>query len=127
VKKEIKEPITAIVSPAVAASCPAMRWVASSACPPCMSAVDGEFQLRRIHPEKGPENSDGGRHRLHRRLVARSIAAIRRPAPSRGRLRLIDRSGGTAKVGVPLIALAGMESASLAADKLPPHLRNKPA
>jgi len=40
---------------------------------------------------------------------------------------LIDRSGGKAKVGVPLIALAEWKVQAWPADKLPPHLRNKPA
>jgi len=40
---------------------------------------------------------------------------------------LIDRSGGTAKVGVPLIALAEWKVKAWPADKLPPHLRNTKA
>jgi orotate phosphoribosyltransferase len=40
---------------------------------------------------------------------------------------LIDRSGGDAKVGVPLIALAEWKVKAWPADKLPPHLRNIPA
>jgi orotate phosphoribosyltransferase len=40
---------------------------------------------------------------------------------------LIDRSGGKAKVGVPLIALAEWKVQAWPADKLPPHLRNIPA
>ena len=41
-----------------------------------------------------------------------------------GRRCLIDRSGGKAKVGVPLIALAEWKVQAWPADKLPPHLRN---
>jgi orotate phosphoribosyltransferase len=40
---------------------------------------------------------------------------------------LIDRSAGTAKLGVPLIALAQWKVPAWPADKLPPHLRNVPA
>jgi orotate phosphoribosyltransferase len=40
---------------------------------------------------------------------------------------LIDRSGGTAKVGVKLIALATIKVPAWEADKLPVHLRNTPA
>ncbi len=40
---------------------------------------------------------------------------------------LIDRSGGKAKVGVKLVALAAMKVPAWEADKLPPHLRNIPA
>ena len=40
---------------------------------------------------------------------------------------LIDRSGGKAKVGVKLIALATLKVPAWEADNLPPHLRNVPA
>ena len=40
---------------------------------------------------------------------------------------LIDRSGGAAKVGVKLIALATIKVPAWEADKLPSHLRNTPA
>ena len=40
---------------------------------------------------------------------------------------MIDRSGGTAKVGVPLIALAEWKVKAWPADKLPAHLKNIPA
>ena len=40
---------------------------------------------------------------------------------------LIDRSGGKAKVGVPLIALAEWKVQAWPADKLPPHLRGTKA
>jgi orotate phosphoribosyltransferase len=40
---------------------------------------------------------------------------------------LIDRSGGKAALGVPLVALAGMEIPAYPADKLPPELAALPA
>jgi orotate phosphoribosyltransferase len=40
---------------------------------------------------------------------------------------LIDRSGGKAALGVPLVALAGMEIPAYPADKLPPDLAALPA
>jgi len=40
---------------------------------------------------------------------------------------LIDRSGGTADLGVPLAALAGLDIPTHAADALPPELANIPA
>ena len=40
---------------------------------------------------------------------------------------LIDRSGGKAKLGVKLIALASLKIPAWEADKLPPHLKDTPA
>ena len=40
---------------------------------------------------------------------------------------LIDRSGGKAKLGVKLIALASLKIPSWEADKLPAHLQDTPA
>jgi len=40
---------------------------------------------------------------------------------------LIDRSGGKAKVGVKLVALASLKFPSWEPDKLPPHLRDTEA
>jgi orotate phosphoribosyltransferase len=40
---------------------------------------------------------------------------------------LIDRSGGKAKVGVKLIALASLKVPAWESDKLPPHLKDIPA
>jgi orotate phosphoribosyltransferase len=39
---------------------------------------------------------------------------------------LIDRSGGKAQLGVPLIALAQLELSTYAADEIPPDLARKP-
>jgi orotate phosphoribosyltransferase len=39
---------------------------------------------------------------------------------------LIDRSGGKAQLGVPLIALAQLELPTYAADEIPPDLARKP-
>ena len=39
---------------------------------------------------------------------------------------LIDRSGGTADVGVPLVSLAELEIPTYAADRLPPELASEP-
>jgi orotate phosphoribosyltransferase len=40
---------------------------------------------------------------------------------------LIDRSGGKAKIGVKLVALATLKVPAWEADKLPAHLRDTPA
>jgi orotate phosphoribosyltransferase len=40
---------------------------------------------------------------------------------------LIDRSGGKAKVGVKLIALASLKVPAWESDKLPTHLKDIPA
>jgi orotate phosphoribosyltransferase len=51
------------------------------------------------------------------------IAAIRRyPGQLLGAACMVDRSGGEADVGVPLIALATVDFPSYPADALPPEL-----
>ena len=55
------------------------------------------------------------------------IAAIKRyPGTLLGAACIVDRSGGTADVGVPLIALASVDFPSYPADALPADLESIP-
>ena len=91
--------------------------------------VDGEFQLRRgfAVPEGAPvlivEDI------ISTGLSARECveAVIRHGGKPRGVACLIDRSGGTAEVGVPVLSLAALEVEAWPADALPAHLQDVPA
>ena len=91
--------------------------------------VDGKFQLRRNFTLKKNQPvlmvediiSTGV---SSRECIEAISAAGGKPVAA---ACLIDRSGGKAKVGVPLVALAEWKVPAWEADKLPPHLRNIPA
>ncbi len=44
-----------------------------------------------------------------------------------GACALVDRSGGAADIGVPLVSLLSLDVANYAPDELPPHLEGTPA
>ena len=73
VKNEVKDEITAIVSPAVGGIVPGYemgRQLGVSAM--YVERVDGEFQLAaQFHPQEGPKGPNGGRHCFHRRFKSR--------------------------------------------------------
>ena len=57
-----------------------------------------------------------------------AIAAVRKEGGNPLALAcLIDRSGGTADVGIPMLPLAELDVECWEADDLPPHLRDIPA
>lgn len=57
-----------------------------------------------------------------------AIAAVRKAGGKPlGLACLIDRSGGTADVGIPMLPLAQLNVESWEADNLPPHLKDIPA
>jgi orotate phosphoribosyltransferase len=130
VREEIKTEFTAIVSPAVGGIVPGYEMGRQLGVPAMyVERVDGKFQLRRnFHLEKNQpvlmvediiSTGVSSRECLEaiRAAGAKPVAAA----------CLIDRSGGKAKVGVKLIALASMKVPAWEADKLPPHLRDVPA
>lgn len=91
--------------------------------------VDGAFTLRR-----GFELAPGTRVLMAEDIVTTGLSSRECIACIRefggdvvGASCLIDRSAGTADVGVPLISLVGMDIPAYEADKLPPELAAVPA
>src|ERR1700742_5049561 len=130
VRKEVKAEFTAIVSPAVGGIVPGYEMGRQLGVPAMYGErADGKFQLRRnFHLEKNQpvlmvedivSTGVSSRECLEaiRATGAKPVAAA----------CLIDRSGGKAKVGVNLVALASMKVPAWEAGKLPPHLRDIPA
>jgi orotate phosphoribosyltransferase len=130
VRAEVKTNFTAIVSPAVGGIVPGYEMGRQLGLPAMyVERVDGKFQLRRnfrleknqpvLMVEDIVSTGVSSRECLEaiREAGGKPVAAA----------CLIDRSGGKAKVGVKLIALASLKVPAWEADKLPPHLRNIPA
>jgi orotate phosphoribosyltransferase len=130
VKKEIGEQITAIVSPAIGGIVPGYEMGRQMGLPAMyVERVDGVFELRRNFSLKKGQNVLMVEDIVSTGVSSREcIAAIKKTgAKVVAAACLIDRSAGKARVGVPLIALAEWKVQAWPADKLPPHLRNKPA
>jgi len=130
VRAEIKQEFTAIVSPAVGGIVPGYEMGRQLGLPAMyVERVEGRFQLRRnFHLDKNQPVlmvediiSTGV---SSRECIEAIRAAGGKPVAA---ACLIDRSGGKAKVGVKLIALATIKVPAWQADNLPPHLRNMPA
>jgi orotate phosphoribosyltransferase len=130
VRKEVKAKFTAIVSPAVGGIVPGYEMGRQLGLPAMyVERQDGKFQLRR-----GFELKKGQPVLMVEDIVTTGLSsrecldAIReaggKPVAA---ACLIDRSGGKAKVGVKLVALASLKFPSWEADKLPPHLRDTEA
>jgi len=130
VRAEIKQEFTAIISPAVGGIVPGYEMGRQLGLPAMyVERVEGKFQLRRNfkltknQPVLMVEDiiSTGV---SSRECIEAIKAAGGKPVAA---ACLIDRSGGKAKVGVKLVALATLKVPAWEADKLPPHLRNTPA
>lgn len=130
VREEVKEEYSAIVSPAVGAIVPGYEMGRQLGLPAMyVERVDGHFQLRRNFKLKRGQKVLMVEDIVSTGVSSREcIAAIRATgAKVVAACCLIDRSGGKAKVGVPLIALAQWKVPAWPADKLPPHLADVPA
>lgn len=122
--------IDAIVSPAVGGIIPGYETARHLGVPAMyVERENGEFVVRRGFPL-----TKGMRVLMVEDIVTTGlssrecIAAIRKTgAKVVAAACLIDRSGGKAKVGVKLIALAQIEVPAYPADKLPPELAKTPA
>jgi len=122
--------IDVVVSPAVGAIVPGYetaRHLGAKAV--FVEREDGVFRLRR-----GFQIAQGARVVMVEDIVTTGLssreclAAIREmPGNVLGAACLIDRSGGTADIGVRLVALATMDIPAYPADKLPPELAALPA
>ena len=130
VRAEVKTTFTAIVSPAVGGIVPGYEMGRQLGLPAMyVERVEGEFQLRRnFHLEKNQPVlmvEDIVSTGVSSRECLEAIrAAGGRPVAA---ACLIDRSGGKAKVGVKLVALAALKVPAWPEDKLPPHLKDIPA
>ncbi len=129
VRAEVKRSFTAIVSPAVGGIVPGYEMGRQLGLPAMyVERQDGKFQLRRgFELEKNQPVlmvEDIVTTGLSSRECLDAIrAAGGKPVAA---ACLIDRSGGKAKVGVKLIALASLKFPAWEADKLPSHLRGTP-
>lgn len=122
--------IDVVVSPAVGAIIPGYetaRHLGARAI--FVEREGGRFQLRR-----GFEIKPGERVLMVEDVVTTGLSsrecleAIRsHPGELVGAACLIDRSGGKADIGAPLIALARVDAPAYPADQLPPELAKLPA
>lgn len=119
-----------IVSPAIGGIIPGYETARALGCNAVFVEREaGEFQLRRNF-----EIPPGARIVMVEDLVTTGlssrecIAAIRRhPGELLGAACIIDRSNGTADVGVPLVSLCTLDVPAYPADALPPELAAIPA
>lgn len=130
VRKSLKESPTVIVSPAVGGIVPGYEMGRQMGLPAIyVEREDGEFRLRR-----GFELSSEDRVLVVEDIVTTGLSsrecieALKATgATVLAEACIVDRSGGKADVGVPLIALATVEFPAYAPDALPPELAGTPA
>ena len=126
VREQVKQKFTAIISPAVGGIVPGYEMGRQLGLPAMyVERQDGTFQLRR-----GFELAKNQPVLMVEDIVTTGLssrecldaikAAGGKPVAA---ACLIDRSGGSAKVGVKLISLASVKFPAWEADKLPAHLR----
>lgn len=130
VREQVKDDITAIISPAVGGIVPGYEMGRQLGLPAMyVERVEGQFQLRRNFTLKKGQKVLMVEDIVSTGVSSREcIAAIQKMgAKVVAACCLIDRSAGKAKVGVPLIALAQWKVQAWPADKLPPHLKDIPA
>jgi orotate phosphoribosyltransferase len=130
VRAEVKTEFTAIVSPAVGGIVPGYEMGRQLGLPAMyVERVEGKFQLRRNFSLKKNQPVLMMEDIISTGVSSRECLEAIRAAGGKpvAAACLIDRSGGKAKVGVKLVALAEWKVKAWEADKLPPHLRNIPA
>ncbi|MGE0179758.1 MAG: orotate phosphoribosyltransferase [Sphingomonas sp.] len=121
--------VDVIVSPAMGGVIPGYETARALGCRAIfVEREDGEFRLRRNF-----EIAAGDRVLMVEDMVTTGlssrecIAAIRRhPGELLGAACLIDRSGGRADIGIPLVSLAQIDVPAYPADALPPELAALP-
>jgi len=119
-----------VVSPAIGGIIPGYETARALGCLAVfVEREDGEFQLRR-----GFEIPAGARIVMVEDIVTTGlssrecIAAIaRHPGELLGAACIVDRSNGTAEIGVPLVSLLKLDVPAYPADALPPELAAIPA
>ena len=123
-------PVDLVVSLAIGGIVPGYETARALGCRAIFVERDGdEFALRR-----GFEIAPGARLVLIEDIVStggslRECLEVVRASPGKilGAACLIDRSGGRAGIGVPLVALARVDFPAYAPDALPPELAAIPA
>jgi len=130
IREELKEEVTAIVSPAVGGIVPGYEMGRQLGLPAMyVERQEGRFQLRRNfalerrQPVLIVEDvvSTG---KSSKECIDAVRAAGGKPVAV---ACLIDRSAGKARLGIKLIALAAIKLPAWEADRLPPHLAGTPA
>lgn len=119
-----------IVSPAMGGVIPGYETARALGCRAIfVEREEGEFRLRRNFEIRPGERVVMVEDMVTTGLSSREcIAAIRgHPGELLGAACLIDRSGGRARIGVPLVALAQLDIPAYPADALPPELAALPA
>ncbi len=130
VREQVPGRIDAIVSPAVGGIVPGYEMGRAMGLPAMyVERENGQFVLRRgFHLDKTMRVlivEDIVTTGLSSRECIEAVKAT--GAKVAAEACLIDRSGGKAKLGVKLIALASLKIPAWEADKLPPHLAGTPA
>jgi orotate phosphoribosyltransferase len=127
---EIEEDIDLCVSPAMGGVVVGYEMARQMGCPSIFTErVEGAFMLRR-----GFEIPKGARCLMVEDVVTTGLSSrecIKAISDHGGRTVaaccLVDRSGGSADVGAPLVPLIGLQAPSFPADQLPPELAAIPA
>lgn len=130
IESEIGETIELVVAPAMGGVVVGYEMARQLGVPGIfMERVEGAFALRR-----GFEIPDGVRVLMMEDIVTTGLSSrecITAIKDHGGDVVagacLIDRSNGSADIGVPLVPLIGLEVASYDADDLPDHLKETPA
>jgi orotate phosphoribosyltransferase len=130
VREEVKSEFSAIVSPAVGGIVPGYEMGRQLGLPAMyVERQEGVFQLRRGFTLSKNQPVLMVEDIVTTGLSSRECLDAIRAAGGKpvAAACLIDRSGGRAKIGVRLVALATLKVPAWEADKLPSHLRDIPA
>lgn len=130
VREDVKQKFTAIVSPAVGGIVPGYEMGRQLGLPAMyVERQDGKFTLRRNFQLAKNQPVLIVEDIISTGVSSRECIEAVKEAGGRpvAAACLIDRSGGKAKLGIKLVALATLKVPAWEADKLPPHLRDTPA
>ena len=129
IRQSVKHPLTAIVSPALGGIIPGYETSRQMGLPfMFVEREDGEFRLRRGFELTAADRvliiEDIVTTGLSSRECIAAVEATGAKVVAQG--CLVDRSGGKASVGVPLISLATVAFPAYPEDDLPPELERIP-
>lgn len=130
VLKRIPETIDVVISPAMGGVIVGYELARQLGVPAMfVERVEGEFAFRRGFATAPDQNVLMVEDIVTTGLSSRECIETIRANGGKvvGGACLIDRSGGKADIGVPLVALTELEAVSYAADALPDHLKDIPA